>query len=319
MIVNTDTVVGMRIALLALALSVALTGCGSGGAEVAVRSTDAATADRLRVATAFYPLTFLAERIGGARADVQDLTAAGAEPHDLELTARQVAALQEVDLVVHLAGFQPSVDSAVQRQAEDAVLDVSTVTALEPGYVPLEGGVQHPAEEGPDPHVWLAPLRYAAIAGAVAARMAELRPGQSVELHERAQQLRGELDRLDQDFRTGLARCERREIVTSHNAFGYLAAAYGLEQVPIAGFAPDTEPSPRRLSEVATYAEANGVTTVFFEELVDPAVAQALAREVGAQPAALSPLEVAPETGDYFTEMRANLAALQKGLGCSAG
>jgi zinc transport system substrate-binding protein len=284
---------------------------------VAGGTTEAGTqSEGLRVATAFYPLTFLAERLGGEDAEVEDLTAAGAEPHDLELTPRQVARVAEADLVLHLDGFQPSVDEAVQRQARQAALDVSTVTALEPGYVPLEDGVQHAAEEGLDPHVWLAPLRYAAIADAVAGRMSELRPADSARFRERAQRLRGELTRLDEEFRAGLASCERREIVTSHNAFGYLAAAYGLEQVPIAGFTPDTEPSPRRLAEVATYAEAQGVTTVYFEELVDPAVAEALAREVGAEPAALSPLEAAPETGDYFTRMRENLAALRQGLGC---
>jgi zinc transport system substrate-binding protein len=162
-------------------------------------------------------------------------------------------------------------------------------------------------------------LRYAAIADAVAARLTQLQPEQSAQIRARAQRLRTDLTELDGQFRTGLADCERRQVVTSHNAFGYLASAYDLEQVPIAGFTPDAEPSPRRLSEVAGYARANGVTTVYFEELVDPAVAEALAREVGAQPAALSPLEVAPEGGDYFSSMRDNLAALQRGLGCTVG
>ena len=304
----------------AIGLCLALAGCASDSPAAArLPATAAATTPELHVAAAFYPLSFLAGRLAGEGALVEDLTASGAEPHDLELTPKQVARLGDADLVLHLAGFQPSVDRAVQQQARDAALDVSSVTPLEPGHVPLEAGVAHPDEEGPDPHVWLAPRRYSAIADAVAARMSELRPGQSRQIRGRAQRLRRELTALDRQFRAGLADCERRQVVTSHNAFGYLASAYDLEQVPIAGFTPDAEPSPRRLSEVASYARANGVTTVYFEELVDPAVAEALAREVGAQPAALSPLEVAPEGGDYFSSMRDNLAALQRGLGCTVG
>ena len=306
-----------RCLVLILGLCVALAGCGSArsaGADDTAEATG--RAQQLRIATAFYPLSFLAQRLAGDQAAVDDLTAAGAEPHDLELTPRQVAGLGEADLVLHLAGFQPSVDKAVQQQARDVAFDVSAVTPLEPGYVPLEGGVPEPAERGLDPHVWLAPLRYAAIADAVADRMAEIRPEQSAQFRARATRLRGELADLDEQFRSGLTGCDRRQIVTSHNAFGYLASAYGLEQVPIAGFVPDAEPSPHRLAEVAAYAEAHGVTTVFFEELVDPAVAEVLAREVGAERAALSPLEVAPESGDYFTHMRDNLTALRKGLGC---
>jgi zinc transport system substrate-binding protein len=306
-----------RHLVLILGLCAALAGCSAGGSARAGDTPPAGSGTELRIATAFYPLSFLAQRLAGEQARLDELTAAGAEPHDLELTPRQVAGLAEADLVLHLAGFQPSVDRAVQQQAADAALDVSTVTPLEPGYVPLEGGVPGPAEEGLDPHVWLAPLRYAAIADAVATRLAELRPGQTAQFRARAAQLRAELSELDEQYRTGLSTCDRRQVVTSHNAFGYLASEYDLEQVPIAGFTPDAEPSPHRLAEVAAYAEAHAVTTVYFEELVDPSVAEALAREVGAQPAALSPLEVAPGSGDYFTGMRDNLTALRQGLGCS--
>jgi zinc transport system substrate-binding protein len=255
--------------------------------------------------------------VGGDAATVENLTEPGAEPHDLELTPQQVARLGEGDLVVYLEGFQPAVDEAVAQQAEDTSFDVSQVTELSPGYVPIEEGVAEPDEEGPDPHVWLDPRRYADIADAVAERMGELEPDAADAFTGRAEELRTELTALDEDFRSGLAECERRQIVTSHNAFGYLAAAYDLEQVAITGLTPEDEPSPARLAEVARYAEAEGVTTIFFEELVSPAVAESLAAEVGAEAVELSPLEGAPETGDYFTQMRANLETLRTALGCS--
>ena len=303
-----------RLPLLLLAL--ALTGCGA-GATTAASPAASGTADPLQVATAFYPLEFLTARLAGDAATVTDLTSPGAEPHDLELTPQQVARLGSDDLVVYLHGFQPAVDEAVAQQAQDAALDVTTATALQDGYVPVEEGVEHADEEGLDPHVWLDPDRYAEIAGAVGARLEQLAPAQADAIRTRTQELRGELKTLDGEFTAGLAHCERKEIVTSHNAFGYLASAYGLTQISITGLTPEQEPTPGRLAEVATYAEEHGVTTIFFEELVSPAVAQALASEVGAQAVELSPLEGAPESGDYLTQMRSNLKTLQAALGCS--
>ena len=313
----------LRTAALAACACLALTACASGGTDPSTASSAGAPSgatgagERLQVATAFYPLEYLAQRLGGDAVVVEDLTSPGAEPHDLELTPQQVARLGEDDLVVYLRGFQPAVDEAVEQQAQDAGLDVSTATQLQPGYVPVEEGEAHPDEGGLDPHVWLAPLRYADIADAVAARMGELAPAQAQAFTERAAQMRGELQALDGEFTTGLATCERTQIVTSHNAFGYLASAYGLEQISITGLTPEAEPSPGRLAEVTEYARAHGVTTIFFEELVSPAVAETLADEVGAEAVVLSPLEGAPETGDYFTQMRADLATLRTALGCS--
>ncbi len=305
-----------RTALALACLCLSLTACGSGAQDAASADAAAPGAGQLQVATAFYPLEFLAQRVGGEAAAVENLTAPGTEPHDLELTPRQVAGLAEADLVLYLAGFQPAVDEAVEQQAKDAALDAGAVTPLQSGYVPIEEGVAEPDEAGPDPHVWLAPLRYADIADAVAARMGQLAPDRAASFTSRAKELRTELQALDAEFTAGLTGCARTQIVTSHNAFGYLASAYGLEQVAITGLTAGAEPSPGRLAEVATYAERNGVTTIFFEELVSPAVAQSLAAEVGAQAVALSPLEGAPESGDYFSQMRDNLGTLRTALGC---
>lgn len=308
-----------RAAVALVVVSLALTACAGGEQDNASpgSSGPAGAEGPLEVAAAFYPLEFLAQRLGGDAVTVENLTAPGAEPHDLELTPQQVARLGQGDLVVYLAGFQPAVDEAVEQQATETAFDVSEVTPLAAGYIPIEEGVQEPDEEGADPHVWLDPMRYADIADAVAARMVELAPDLAEDVNGRAADLRTELEALDGEFRTGLADCERDQIVTSHNAFGYLASAYGLEQVSITGLTPEEEPSPGRLAEVATYAKENGVTTIFFEELVSPAVAQSLAAEVGAEAAPLSPLEGPPESGDYFTQMRDNLTALRTALGCS--
>jgi zinc transport system substrate-binding protein len=296
--------------LLALLLPLALTACSASAGG-------AADEDAVQVTAAFYPYAFLVERIGGPDVELTTLTRAGAEPHDLELTPQQVGALGESDLVVYAAGFQPAVDEAVEQQAADQAFDVHEATELVQGYVPLEDGELEPEEEGSDPHVWLDPNRYAQVATALAERLGELSPDSAAAFEERAAALTGELEALDAKMKAGLASCERREIVTSHNAFGYLADRYDLEQIAVTGITPEEEPTPRRLADVARLAQQRGVTTVFFEELVSPRTAESLAREVGAKAVVLSPLEGPPETGDYLSAMRTNLATLRTALGCT--
>ena len=287
--------------VLALALASALSACAAtdGGAPD--------SAGQLSVATGFYPYEFVAARVAGPDAQVTNLTEPGGEPHDLELTPQQVAALRDTDLVVYSRGFQPAVDEAVDQQAADRAFDVLTAVDLRSGQ----------AGQQDDPHVWLDPDRLAIIATAVAEQLAGRTPERADAFRDRARALTRELKALDQQLTDGLATCERKQIVTSHDAFGYLAGAYGLEQVSIAGLSPDDEASPQRLAEVAQLAREQGVTTIFFEDLVSPKVAESLAREVGAQAVVLSPLEGAPDDGDYLTAMRENLATLRTALGCT--
>ena len=251
-------------------LPLTATGCGMSSAG------DPAAADPARgsVLAAFSPYEFVAGRVAGGAADVVNLTKPGAETHDLELSARQVAAVQEADLVVYSAGFQPAVDEAVEDRSN--ALDVTT---------------------------------------AVAERFAEQVPEHADGFRSRQQELAADLRALDGEFRSGLADCDRRESITSHDAFAYLAARYDLEQVPVSGLSPDQEPSPRRLRKVAETARSVGATTVFLEE-ASGAVAETVAREIGADTGVLDPLESAPETGDYLSGMRANLDGLRAALGC---
>ena len=266
-------------------VAIVAAGCGGGGD---------ADGGGDEVVAAFYPLAFLAEQIA-PDADVRNLTPPGAEPHDLELSPRDVADLRAARRVLYLGdGFMPSL--------EDAVAGRSNAVDLLDGVPRLDD----------DPHVWLDPGRYATLARRVAAAFGD---------PAAADPLVARLERLDRDFRDGLARCERREIVTSHAAFGYLAAAYGLEQVALTGLSPEAEPSPRRLEELVERIRRERATTVFFETLVSPKLAETVAREAGARTAVLDPLEGlsdadAARGDDYFTVMRRNLAALRAALGC---
>ena len=282
-------------------LAPACAGGGSGGAE----------SGRPLVLAAFYPLAFLAEQVAGGEATVVDLTPVGVEPHDLELTPRQVGTITEADLVVYVGGgFQPALEDAL------AASDARTIDALEVGPVPRTNDDDQPPGEAADPHVWLDPVRMSALAGRVASELGEIDSGDAGAYRGEAAELAERLEELDRDFRRGLARCRRREIVTSHAAFGYLAARYRLEQVGIAGLDPESEPSPRRVAEVAEFARRHGVTTIFFETQVPRDLAETLAEELRVTTAVLDPIESEPARGDYFSAMEDNLTALREALAC---
>jgi zinc transport system substrate-binding protein len=260
---------------------------------------------RTSVVAAFYPLAFAAQQIGGSDVNVENLTPTGGEPHDLELAPQAVARIERADLVLYLShGFQPAVSDAV-RSARGTKLDALA-------GLPLHAARNQEASLTADPHVWLDPQLFEKIV---------TRIGAALHRPAAARALVAKLRTLDAQYRRGLAHCARRDIVTSHAAFGYLAQRYGLQQVAITGIAPESEPTAQQLAHVVDVVRTTHATTVFSEKLLSPRLADTVAREVGAKTAVLDPIEglTPPEQArgvTYLTLMRQNLEALRKALGC---
>ena len=261
--------------------------------------------DGTHVVASFYPFAFVAEQVGGRAVEVDNLTAPGTEPHDIELRPKQVGAIQEADLVVYQRGFQTAVDDAVDRAHRD---DAELVDVAD--LVPSTR----------DPHTWLDPHTMIAVTRAVRAKLSEADPDHAAAYTANATRLEQQLDDLDHDLAAGLRTCRTRTIVTSHAAFGHLAARYDLHQVPIAGIDPMNEPAPSELARISDLVRREHITTVFTEELVSPAIAETVARETGARTATLDPIEgLGHDAGDetYLTLMRDDLDAIRKANGCS--
>src|SRR4029453_12895335 len=241
-----------------------------------------------------------------------------AAPPDLELPPRQVLAISEADLAIYLKGFQPSVDEAIQQNNPAHTLEVSTVVPLTRPAPPEEDAKdQNRAHLSGDPHIWLDPTKLATVARALGDQLAAVDPAHAAGFRARAAALLTRLDGLDADLGAGLRNCRQKEFVTSHAAFGYFAERYGLEQMGMAGLSPEAEPAPARIQQIQREVEERGITTIFFETLVSPDLADTIARDTGATTAVLDPIEGIkdPSRDDYFSVMRANLGALRKALG----
>ncbi|WP_027286905.1 metal ABC transporter substrate-binding protein [Ruania albidiflava] len=261
------------------------------------------------VLASFYPLVFVSERVGGADAQVRSLTPAGSDPHSLELAPAQIVQLSQADLVVYSSGLQAAVDDAIATQPPADVIDAVEAAGL------AGAGAASPLAAG-DPHFWLDPTLLEPVADAVADQLAAADPENAPGYAERADQLVAALEALDRSYAEELQTCQGAVLITSHEAFGYLAERYGLRQEGIAGIDPEVEPSPARVREVGEVVRGNDVRTLYFETLASPRVTQQLAEELGVGTAVLDPLESPPAQGDYLTAMTTNLEALTSGLTC---
>jgi zinc transport system substrate-binding protein len=277
---------------------------------LAACTSASSTGGKVRVVGSLYPLAWVAERIGGNRVDVTDLTPPGVEAHEVSLSARQVADIHGADVVFILGylGFQPQVEDAA-RQASGRVVEVATGIDL------------HPSQErglAGDPHVWLDPVLMEKIAGAVSDALIAADPQGATEYRQRSTATLTELADLDAAYRSGLAHCRFGEFVTTHEAFGYLASEYGLDQLGIEGLTPEAEPSAAQLRAAEESITSGHAAPAVFYEGTDEGkrVGQSVARSVGVPALPLGTLEFDPVPEDYLAVMRANLGSLKEGMQC---
>lgn len=270
-----------------------------------------------QMVASFYPLYFFASQIAGDKADVSNITPAGAEPHDYEPTAQDVARIESSDVLVLNGGGLEAWGNDIKKNVDPT----KTITVIAGENLTTQEVIED-GEKITDPHVWLSPVLAKQMVDKIESGLAKADPTNATYFKSNAESLKSKLGILDTEYKQGLAGCKEKNIITSHAAFGYLATTYHLNQVPITGVSPDAEPSPKELAQVAKFAKDNHVKYIFFESLVSPRISETIATEIEAQTLVLNPLEGL--TGDeiasgkdYFSEMRNNLANLKIALQCT--
>ena len=272
---------------------------------------------KLQVVASFYPLYFFSREIGGDKADVTNIVPSGAEPHDYEPTAQDMAKMESCKLVILNGGGLEAWSDSVRKN-----IDAKSTTIVVAGEGLTTQQVREGGQTETDPHVWLAPRLAQKMVARIAQAFEQADFANKDYYQSNADSLRTKLGDLDAEYRRGLSTCKSRNIITSHAAFGYLAAAYGLNQVSIAGLSPDAEPSQRQLADIAKFAGDNHVNYIFFESLASPKLSQTIATEVGAKTLVLNPIEGLSEEEmsqgkTYFSIMQDNLTNLRTALQCN--
>lgn len=271
---------------------------------------------RLRVVVSFFPYGEFARAVVGDLATVSELVPAGVEPHDFEPTPRDIERMYRADIVIiNGAGIDAWAEKVARELPERGVRVIRMADGIE-----LLSAGEESDNHSADPHFWLDPILAQDQVRTIAQIISE-RDEQHRDFYQaRAEVFTLELDRLDREYQDGLHQCRLRTIVSSHDAFAYLAKRYLLETVSIAGLSPDAEPSSQRLAEIARETSRLGVKFIFFETLSSPKLAETLAGELGIGTLVFDPIEGAPVVdgarATYTELMRSNLRNLEVALEC---
>lgn len=304
-----------------LALSGLLVACGN-----SQDSTPAPNADRLTVAASFYPVAEIVQRVGGDDVELLALTAPGIEPHDSELSAKQLDDLSQADIVFYIGGgFQPDLEKAVASLPETTVaidlLKSVDVIASEGDHSKEDSDGHNHGHSDTDPHVWLDPTNMVTMSAIVSQEIAKVQTDLASDLTSRQTEYANELTAVGTLMDTTFASCERKELVSAHDAFTYFTKRANLVAVPISGVDPENEPSAKELEAVAKIARDRNVTTVFFEEVLPTAFADTVAKAIGASVDSINAVETISQSdldagATYSSIMKSNITKIATALGC---
>src|ERR1051326_8173922 len=272
---------------------------------------------KLDVVASFFPLADFAKNVGGDYVSVTNITPAGAEPHDYEPTPQDIAKVYNAQLFIMNGN---GVDAWGEKIQSDLESKGVTVVKMSDHLDSLKNNTPDENLQY-DPHFWLNPVNAEKEVDLIADGLIKVDPSHKAEYNQNRENYKKQLADLDQEYKTGLSMCQQHLIVTSHNAFNYMANQYGLSTLYILGLTPDAEPSPKTIADVVNVAKQKNIKYIFFESLVSPKLAQPIASEVGAQTLELNPIEGFTDEEiangkNYISQMKANLANLKIALEC---
>jgi zinc/manganese transport system substrate-binding protein len=310
------------LAAVVCAATLMLTACQTDAASIGQTSGASAGTDPLSIVATTTILADVTARVAGDAAEVTAVMEIGADPHNFEASARQLAEMQEADLIVanganleeHLldplaeaeragvpvfhatdhieiltltSGRAHESDAHEEAAASEAAHDEASETAPQTARASEAEPQDHAHEEGSvDPHFWMDPLRMADVARALGEQIAEL-SGDADAIGARADDYAAQLERLDRDIDEILEAIpdDARTLVTNHESFNYFADRYGFTVVGtvIPSVTTGAEPSAQDLEALANTIEQRQVTAVFAENTAPEQLAQTLAAEVGTE------------------------------------
>ncbi len=296
-----------------------VSGCSNAASTKSEKTSEGSK--KLQIVTTFYPMYYFAQKVAGSSANVELLIPNGVEPHDWEPTANDMAKIQDSDLFIYNSRYFETWTEKVFKSINDPnlkVIEASNGIKLMDA-LDSEEEDNHEHTSSKDPHVWLSPVLAQKEVDNIAKALEQADPKNKDKFQKNAAALNSELADLDSLYKETIDKAKKKEFVTQHAAFGYLAKQYGLTQIPIAGLSPDVEPTLGKLAELTDLTKKKNVKIIYFEELTSSKVADTLAKEIGAKTEVLNPLEgltkKEQEKGlDYIDVMKNNLESLKLSL-----
>ncbi|SMQ86784.1 zinc transport system substrate-binding protein [Bacillus sp. OV166] len=308
-----------RLLVLLIIFLLMVSGCSNTASTKSEKTSE--ESKKLQIVTTFYPMYYFTKEVAGSSANVELLIPNGAEPHDWEPTAKDLIKIQNADVFIYNSQYFELWTEKVLKSINDSNLKVveaasgiKLMDALESEDDEEHGHSEHTSSV--DPHVWLSPVLAQLEVNTIAKALEQADPKNKDQFQKNAEALNAELADLDHLYKETIDKAKKKEFVTQHAAFGYLAKQYGLTQIPIAGLSPDVEPTLGKLTELTELTKKKNTEVIYFEEMTSSKVAETLAKEIGAKTEVLNPLEgltkKEQEKGlDYLDVMKNNLESLK--------
>jgi zinc transport system substrate-binding protein len=279
------------------------------------------------VSVSTFPLYEAASAVAHKSLDLQLIIPLGSDPHLFSPDPKQVVNISKSALFIYNgADFENWAEPLKNTlPAATKVVDMSRYVSLM-----TAAGQEHHDEEhdghahhhgGNDPHYWLDIDNMIKMVTAMQKEFSGLSPADAKQFSDNADRYIAELEKLKTEYTQGLKECRHRTIITNHNAFGYLASAYNLENISVVGLSSDEQPSAKTIAKVIELVKTHGIKTIFFEALINNNISQTIAKETGATAVSLQPLGNISEDelksgATYLSIMRHNLSKLKDALEC---
>ena len=304
----------LTLSLLSI-LFLTMTGCTSNDTNMADDNS------KIQVVATFYPIYDIAKKIGGEKIKVYSLIPSGVEPHDYEPNPQDIIRLNKADIFIVIGLEFSNIEKELMEITSTNVKVIDSIKGIPLLDAEKTSNVHKDKEDnnmGKDPHIWLSPKNMITVAKNIKEGLIQTEPENKKYYEQNADKVITELQMLDTDFRKMLSNCKKDIILVNHLAFAYLANEYGFRQIGIAGLSQESEPSPQQLVKLKELALKNNIKYIFYEELVEPRIAQTIAKEISGNTLVLNPIEGSDKLNeDYISLMRKNLANLKLGLECA--
>lgn len=264
------------------------------------KNSDKDNSGKLQIYTSIYPIYDFTKKIGGEKISVYNMTKAGAEPHDFEITSKDMANLSKADLFIYNGGgMEHWVDTI-----KEALKDIK--------YINTSSNIN---ENNLDPHFWLSPINAKIQMENIKNGLIEIDSENKNYYESNYNLYANRLTELDEKIKTSLSDIKNRNLVLTHPAFGHFCKEYSLNQIAIAR----DEADPKAMAEIIEFIKSNNVRAIFYEEFSSSKLVDSIAKETGIKILTLNPIESLSEENiasgeDYFSIMEKNLISLSDGL-----
>ncbi len=277
------------------------------------KSVSAAQQSKLRVYVSFNALKEFASAVGGDKVDVKAMIPDGAEPHDFEPKAQDIAGLGKADVfVINGLGMEPWAEKSVAAAGNKNLVVADASKGVQAIKTEDEEGKKEHGQY--DPHIWLSLKCAQTEVRNIRDALSKADPANKEYYDKNCENYVSQLESLYGEFSAKFKSVPSKNFVTGHAAFAYLCRDFGLSQNSVEDVFAEGEPSPQKLALLVEYCRKNNVKTIFAEEMASPEVSKALARDVGAKVETIYTLESAEDGKSYLERMRINLSRIYESL-----